>query len=67
MSRVYEACYYANISEETFKGWVEVIRHGFIKRNIISMAKIDCEEVGYENANIDGRSFLEVTEANAKQ
>ena len=33
----------------------------------MSMARTECEEVGYANVNIDGRSFLEVTEANSKE
>ena len=67
VSQVKRACYNSNISEATFNRWVENIRKGFIKRNIISMAKADCEEVGNGNVSIDGRSFLEVTEANSKQ
>ena len=67
IANVMNACIYSNVSEDTFKTWVESVRHGFIKRNIISMAKADCEEVGYANISVDGRSFLEVTEANSKQ
>ena len=67
IAKVYLICHYLKISEETFNGWVEVVRHGFIKRNIISMKKSDCEEAGYKNASIDGRSLLEVIEANSKQ
>ena len=66
IAQVLTACYYSNITEEVLDGWVEVVRHGFIQRNILSMAKAECEEVGYENINIDGRSFLEVMEANSK-
>ena len=67
ISKVLQACYYSQITPETFKGWREVVRQGFIKRNIMSMARTECEEVGYANVNIDGRSFLEVTEANSKE
>ena len=67
ISQVKRACYNSNISDKTFDGWVETIRKGFIRRNIISMDKANCEEVGYGNVSIDGRSFLEVTESNSKQ
>jgi len=66
VNQVIQACHYNNITEATFNGWVEVVRNGFIQRNIMSMARSECEEVGYDNINIDGRSFLEVTEANSK-
>ena len=65
-AQVIKACYNSQITEETFNGWVQVVRNGFIQRNIMSMAKAECEEVGYDNVNIDGRSFLEVSEANSK-
>ena len=67
IANIEKARIYSNVSIETFNGWVESVRHGFIRRNIISMAKADCEEVGYGNISIDGRSFLEVTESNSKQ
>ena len=62
-----KACHYSDVTEETFNGWIEAVRSGFIKRNIISMAKSECEEVGYGNISVDGRAFLEVTESNSKQ
>ena len=67
INKVNEACAYCDITKETFKGWVEVVRHGFIKRNIITMARSDCDEVGYENVNIDGRTFVDIIQANSKQ
>ena len=67
VSKMHNALMLCNISKETFKGWVKVVKHGFINRNIISMSKQDCEEVGYENIQIDGRSFFDMTANNAKQ
>ena len=66
-AKVIEVCHYSGITEATFNGWVETVRNGFIKRNIVSMTKRQCEQVGYEAAAIDARSFLEVTESNSKQ
>ena len=67
IAKVYLVCHFLKISEETLNGWIEVVRHDFIKRNIISMKKSDFEEVGYKNNIIDGRSLLEVIEAKSKQ
>ena len=53
IAKFYLIYHYLKINEETANGWVEVVRHGFIKRNIILMKKSDCEEVGYKNTSID--------------
>ena len=61
------ACLYNGIDELTFDKWVKSIRHGFIRRNAISMSQELLKEIGYDNACIDGRSFLEMMEANTRQ
>ena len=66
-AQVLRACHNCGITEATFNGWVEVVRHGFIERNVISMAIADCKEIGYDNIQIDSRSFLEATQSNSKQ
>ena len=65
--KVIESCYYCEISTAAFNGWVETVRHRFIKSNIVSMSQSFCDEVGYDDITVDGRSFLEVMESNSKQ
>ena len=52
-------CHNCDVSEGAFHSWVNIVREGFIKKNIISMSVTVCEEVGYHNATVDARSFLE--------
>ena len=57
---VYMALAYANITKDTFKVWVKEIRHTFIQKNVLSMDTEQCEEIGYDNFCVVGRSFIEI-------
>ena len=61
------ACQRSQVSPNLFKSWIKDIRKGFICRNIISMDKKHCQEVGYENVSLDARCFIEVIHANSAQ
>ena len=53
VSNVYTALAYSNATPATFKIWVKEIRQAFILKNILSMDKEQCLEVGYDNCCID--------------
>ena len=65
--KVNKAILHSGITKEIFDEWVKSVRHGFIWQNAISMPKQLLKEIGYKDAFIDARSFLEQQEANTKQ
>ena len=67
IAKVNIACHNCDISEGVFQSWVNIVREGFIKKNIIFMSAPMCQEVGYDNATVDGRSFLEKNDTNSKE
>ena len=52
--KAYLICHYLKISEGAFNIWVEIVRHGFIKRDLILMKKSDYEEIGLNNDSMIG-------------
>ena len=65
--KVFELCNHLQITEETFISWVRDVRHGFIKRNAISMSQEILKQIGYQDVSIDSRSFLEKMECISTQ
>ena len=64
VKRVYHNC---DISEGILQSWVTIVREGFIKKNSISISAPMCQEVVYDNATVDTRSFLEKIDASSKE
>ena len=60
-------CASLNISQNLFLSWVKDIIYGFITKNIISMGIEEKKEVDYDNIHVDGRSFIDTTQANTDQ
>ena len=56
---------YANVNKDKFEICVKEIRHTFIQRNTLSMDIEQCEEIGYDNCCIVGRSFIETVKENS--
>ena len=56
-----------NISEETFLRWILSVRHGFIKRNTLSMSQEVLGEIGCADILIDTRSILDKMEMMSTQ
>ena len=65
--KVYDILHNQNISEETFLRWVSSVRHGFIKRNALSMSQEVLGEIGCTDILIDTRSILEQMEMMSTQ
>ena len=67
ITRVVTIRNYLKIDDETFAKWIVSVRHGFIRKNAISMSQQNLKEVGYSNVSIDGRYILDNMEANTTQ
>ena len=65
--KIFDILHNINVSEETFLGWVKSVRHGFIKRNALSMSQEVLQEIGYTDIMVDTRSMLEKMEMMSTQ
>ena len=52
------ALVYANVKKDTCRFFfVREIRHAFIQKNVLSMDREQCDEIGYVYCSIDRRFF----------
>ena len=63
--KLYMALAYANVAKYIYKICVKEIRHAFIQKNVLSMDGKQCDEIGYDNCCIIGRSFIETVKENS--